>query len=86
MLARVGSEADIARRDFTFLTDSDATIEIALGDARLSLEREPAPIASLQPLAPPALDRLVRRCLAKSPDDRPDGAHDVADDHHDPGR
>src|SRR5512139_3061156 len=42
------------------------------------LEREPAPIASLQPLAPPALDRLVRRCLAKSPDDRPDSAHDVA--------
>jgi spermidine synthase len=31
---------DIARRDFTFLAKSDATIEIALGDARLSLERE----------------------------------------------
>ncbi len=31
----------IARRDFTFLGDSDATIELALGDARLSLEREP---------------------------------------------
>jgi SAM-dependent methyltransferase len=30
----------IARRDFTFLAKSDATIEIALGDARLSLERE----------------------------------------------
>jgi len=32
----------IARRDFTFLGKSDATIEIALGDARLNLEREPA--------------------------------------------
>jgi hypothetical protein len=32
---------DIARRDFTYLSDSEATIEIALGDARLSLEREP---------------------------------------------
>jgi len=32
---------DIARRDFTYLKDSDATIEMALGDARLSLEREP---------------------------------------------
>ena len=42
------------------------------------IEREPAPIASLQPLTPPALDRLVRQCLAKSPDDRPDTAHDVA--------
>ena len=31
----------IARRDFTYLGDSDAAIEIALGDARLSLEREP---------------------------------------------
>ena len=30
----------IARRDFTYLSDSNATIEIALGDARLSLERE----------------------------------------------
>ena len=31
----------IAQRDFSFLKDSDATIEIPLGDARLSLEREP---------------------------------------------
>jgi SAM-dependent methyltransferase len=30
----------IAKRDFTFIGKSDATIEIALGDARLSLERE----------------------------------------------
>ena len=31
---------EIARRDFTFLGDSAAKIEVALGDARLSLERE----------------------------------------------
>jgi SAM-dependent methyltransferase len=31
---------DIARRDFTYLEDSEAAIEIALGDARLTLERE----------------------------------------------
>ena len=31
----------VARRDFTYLEDSDATIELALGDARLSLEGEP---------------------------------------------
>jgi SAM-dependent methyltransferase len=31
----------ISRRDFSYLADSDASIEIALGDARLSLEREP---------------------------------------------
>ncbi len=32
----------IAKRDFTYLGDSAATIETALGDARLNLEREPA--------------------------------------------
>jgi len=31
----------IARRDFSYLKDSDATIEVKLGDARLSLEQEP---------------------------------------------
>jgi hypothetical protein len=31
----------IANRDFTYLRDSEATIQTALGDARLSLEREP---------------------------------------------
>ncbi len=32
----------IAKRDFSFVGKSDATIEIALGDARLNLEREEA--------------------------------------------
>jgi SAM-dependent methyltransferase len=32
---------DIARREFTFLSDSPARIEVILGDGRLSLEREP---------------------------------------------
>ena len=32
---------DIARREFTFLNDSSAKIEVILGDGRLSLEREP---------------------------------------------
>jgi len=31
----------MARRDFTYLKDTEATIEISLGDARLNLEREP---------------------------------------------
>jgi SAM-dependent methyltransferase len=34
--------ATVAKRDFTYLSDSGAKIEIAIGDARLSLEREPA--------------------------------------------
>jgi SAM-dependent methyltransferase len=32
----------IANRDFTYLKGSEATIQIALGDARLTLEREPS--------------------------------------------
>ena len=52
----------------------------AAGLVAAILDHEPPPVASLQPLTPPALDRLVRRCLAKSPDDRPDTAHDVADE------
>jgi TolB-like protein/lipoprotein NlpI len=48
------------------------------GLAAAILDHEPAPIVSLQPHAPPALEQLVRQCLAKSPADRPDTAHDVA--------
>jgi SAM-dependent methyltransferase len=33
---------EIARHEFTYLKDSPARIEVALGDARLSMEREPA--------------------------------------------
>ena len=31
------------------------------------LESEPPSISSLQPMTPPALDRVVRKCLAKGP-------------------
>jgi len=41
------------------------------------LHTEPQPIASIQPMTPPALDRLVRTCLAKDPEDRFQTAHDV---------
>ena len=44
------------------------------------LERQPAPLAALQPLTPSSVDRLVRQCLAKAPDDRWQSAHDVAND------
>lgn len=33
---------DIARRDFTYLADSPAKIDIVMGDGRLAIEREPA--------------------------------------------
>jgi serine/threonine protein kinase len=41
------------------------------------LEREPAPISSVQPLTPLALERLVKTCLAKDPDERWQTVHDV---------
>src|ERR1700687_1047488 len=41
------------------------------------LEREPAPISSVQPTTPPALERLVKTCLDKDPDERWQTAHDV---------
>jgi hypothetical protein len=44
------------------------------------LEREPPALATLQPLTPPLLDRVVKRCLAKDPEGRWDSAHDVADE------
>jgi serine/threonine protein kinase len=42
------------------------------------LSSEPSPISVVQPLAPVALDRLVRKCLAKDADDRWQNARDVA--------
>ena len=41
------------------------------------LHTDPPPLSTLQPLAPPALDRLVARCLAKDPDDRWQTARDL---------
>ncbi len=41
------------------------------------LKEAPPPISSIQPMTPPALDRLVQTCLAKEPEDRFQTAHDV---------
>ncbi|MGH7743005.1 MAG: hypothetical protein ACRENS_13400, partial [Candidatus Eiseniibacteriota bacterium] len=42
------------------------------------LKEQPRPIAELQPLSPPGLDRIVQRCLAKDPDERWQSARDLA--------
>jgi Tol biopolymer transport system component len=42
------------------------------------LDREPRPIMELQPLTPPGLEHLVRRCLTKDPDKRWQSAGDLA--------
>jgi Tol biopolymer transport system component/predicted Ser/Thr protein kinase len=41
------------------------------------LEVDPPPMSSLQPMTPPALDRVVKRCLAKEPDERWQSASDL---------
>ena len=41
------------------------------------LKDEPPPVSSIQPLSPRALDFVVRKCLAKDPDDRWQSAADV---------
>jgi serine/threonine protein kinase/Tol biopolymer transport system component len=41
------------------------------------LGKEPVAISTLQPMAPPALERAVKRCLAKEPDDRWQAARDL---------
>ena len=53
------------------------------GDSRASLmaaivAAEPPALSSLQPQVPAALERLIRRCLAKDPDDRWQTARDMA--------
>jgi Tol biopolymer transport system component len=41
------------------------------------LTSEPPPVSSVQPMTPPAFDRLIRTCLAKDPAERWQSAHDV---------
>jgi serine/threonine protein kinase/Tol biopolymer transport system component len=42
------------------------------------LREEPQPITAIQPMSPPALERLVKTCLEKDPDERWQSAHDIA--------
>ena len=57
-----------------FRGDSQASLIAAI------LNRDPEPLASVQPNVPADLDRLVRKCLAKDPDARWQSASDVADE------
>jgi serine/threonine-protein kinase len=55
-----------------FAGKSQASLTVAI------LEHEPPPVSTLLPSAPPALDRVVRNCLAKDPDERWQSAGDLA--------
>lgn len=54
-----------------FQGDNAATVIASI------LSSEPPPISALQPMMPPALDRLVRKCLSKDPEDRWQTARDL---------
>jgi len=62
-------EAVTAQKAFT--GKSQASLIAAI------LEKDPLPISQIQPMTPPALDRVVKTCIAKEPDDRWQTAHDV---------
>jgi eukaryotic-like serine/threonine-protein kinase len=42
------------------------------------LRDDPQPVSQVQPMSPPALDRVVKTCLAKDPEERWQSAGDVA--------
>ena len=49
-----------------------------LSVASAILEREPEPISTVKPTTPATLDRTIRKCLAKNPDERWQSASDLA--------
>ena len=49
-----------------------------LSVASAILESEPAPISSIKPMTPPALDHVVRKCIAKAVEERWQSAADLA--------
>ena len=62
---------EMATGQRAFTGKSQASVVAAI------LASEPQPISSLRPMSPPALDRVVKLCLAKDPDERWQTAHDV---------
>ncbi len=55
-----------------FVGDSAAEISASI------MRDDPAPLSDVHRPVPPTLDRVVRQCLEKSPDERFESAHDLA--------
>jgi eukaryotic-like serine/threonine-protein kinase len=83
-----GKEADARTDIFAFGT---VVYEMATGKRAFEgksqasvisaiMSSDPAPISSLQPMTPPMLDRVVKRCLEKEPDERCQSAKDLTDE------
>jgi serine/threonine protein kinase len=68
-LGAVLYEMATGKRAFTGKTQASIVAAI--------LASEPPPITQLQPMTPPALARVVKKCLAKDPDDRWQSARDL---------
>ena len=81
-----GKEVDARTDIFAFgavLYEMAAGRKAFSGESQASLitaimRSDPPPLSTLQPMTPPRLDRLIRRCLAKEPDRRWQSAGDVA--------
>jgi eukaryotic-like serine/threonine-protein kinase len=68
-LGAVLYEMATGKRAFT--GKSQASIVAAI------LASQPQPISTVQPMSPPALDRVIQTCLAKDPDERFQTVHDL---------
>ena len=80
-----GKEADIRSDIFSF---GAVLYEMATGKKAFEaksqasliaaiLKEDPRPMRELQPMSPLLLERIVKTCLAKDPDERPQSAHDL---------
>jgi eukaryotic-like serine/threonine-protein kinase len=68
-LGAVLYETATGKRAFTGKTQASVVAAI--------LASEPQPISVVSPMSPPALDRVVKVCLAKDPDERFQSVHDL---------
>src|SRR2546422_6389589 len=83
-----GKEADARTDIFAFgavLHEMATGMKAFSGTTQASLigailHTEPASISTIQPMTPPALDRVVKTCLAKDPEDRWQSAHDIVNE------